>query len=161
MPTTTVKQSTHQENKARIDSRSRLNPVATAHDRRKEHPVIRQHSAGSSGQREVSPPPATRSRIDLPTRHIQTPQMQYTRLGQEQYQIAPARTFDQRGFNLSLPVLFLLSGYVVGAALVLIFGLDVLVGVPFSRVTLLPDIGFLFSGATLLYLSWNARDGCR
>jgi hypothetical protein len=87
--------------------------------------------------------------------------MQYTRLGQERYQSVPARTFDQRGLNLSLPVLFLLSGYVVGAALVLSFGLDILVGVPFSRVTLLPDIGFLFSGAALLYLSWNARDGCR
>jgi len=87
--------------------------------------------------------------------------MQHTRLGQEQYQIPPARAFDQRGFNLSLPVLFLLSGYVVGAALVLIFGLDILVGVPFSRVTLFSDIGFLFSGAALLYLSWNARDGCR
>jgi hypothetical protein len=62
---------------------------------------------------------------------------------------------------LSLPVLFLLSGYVVGAALVVIFGLDLLLGVPFSRVTLVSDIGFLFSGAALLYLSWNARDGCR
>jgi hypothetical protein len=161
MPTTTVKQSIHQENKVPIHSGSRLNPVATAHQRRNEHPVIRQQAVASSGQREASSPPAKRSRTDLPTRHIPTPQMQYTRLGQEQYQIAPARTFDQRGFNLSLPVLFLLSGYVVGAALVLIFGLDVLVGVPFSRVTLLPDIGFLFSGAALLYLSWNARDGCR
>src|SRR5690349_5707652 len=127
MPTTTVKQSIHQENKVPIHSESPLNPVATAHQRRKEHPVIRQQAVGSSGQREASSPPVTRSRTDLPTRHMPTPQRQFTPLGQEQYQSVPARSFDQRGLNLSLPVLFLISGYLVGAALVLIFGLDILV----------------------------------
>jgi hypothetical protein len=67
----------------------------------------------------------------------------------------------QAGINLSLPVLFILSGYVVGAALLVLCSLDLLLGVPFSRVNLVFDVGFLFSGAALLYLSWNAREGCR
>jgi hypothetical protein len=67
----------------------------------------------------------------------------------------------EAGINLSLPVLFILSGYLVGAALCVLFGLDLLLGVPFSRVSLIFDIGFLFCGAALVYLSWDARDGCR
>jgi hypothetical protein len=66
----------------------------------------------------------------------------------------------EAGIDLSLPVLFILSGYLVGAALCVLFGLDLLLGVPFSRVSLVFDIGFLFCGATLLYNSWDARDGC-
>ena len=76
-------------------------------------------------------------------------------------QVAQMRPKDETGFTFSLPMLFILSGYLVGAALVLICGLDLMFAVPFSRVNLVFDIGFLFCGATLVYLSWDARDGCR
>jgi hypothetical protein len=74
---------------------------------------------------------------------------------------AVERRPEQGGFQFTLPMLFVLSGYLVGAALVIICTLDLLLAVPFSRASLLFDIGFLFSGAALIYLSWNARDGCR
>jgi hypothetical protein len=161
MPTTTIKQSTHREKEVPLNPRSKSSLVAMSRERQLGGRDIRQEAKPRSRQPRASSPPAIRSRDGLPTRQIPTSLKQSKVVPQQQYQIAPAKTFDQRGFSLSLPMLFLLSGYVVGAALVLIFGLDVLVGVPFSRVTLFSDIGFLFSGATLLYLSWNARDGCR
>lgn len=62
---------------------------------------------------------------------------------------------------ITLPKFFLLCGYLVGVMLVLICALDLLIGVPFSRASMLFDVGFLISGVILLYLSWDARDGCR
>ena len=161
MATTTIKQSADRTNEARRNPRTNPTSVITTSERPTEHNLIRRNSALSSRQPRRSSAPAIRSQDGLPTRHIATPGTRAKVKPQEQYQIAPPRTREQPGLNLSLPLLFLLSGYVVGAALVLIFGLDLLVGMPFSRITPVSDIGFLFSGAALLYLSWDARDGCR
>jgi len=161
MSTTTIKQSTHHENEVPLNQRGDPTSVAISRERRAGSRDIRRESERRSRQPRPSSPPAIRSRADLPTRHIPTPHMQSKVVPQQQYQIVPARTHEQPGFNLSLPVLFLLSGYLVGAALVLMCGLDLLLAVPFSRVSLVFDIGFFFCGAALLYLSWNARDGCR
>ena len=60
----------------------------------------------------------------------------------------------------TLPKLFLLSGYLVGTAVVIMCAMDLALAVPFSRANTLFDVGFLFSGIALLYLSWNARDAC-
>jgi hypothetical protein len=161
MSTTTIKQSIHRENEVPLNPRSKPTSVAISREKRAGSRDIRQEAQPRSRQPRPSSPPAIRSRGDLPTRHIPTPHKQPKVVPQQQYQIVPARTHEQPAFNFSLPVLFLLSGYLVGAALVLMCGLDLLLGVPFSRVSLVFDIGFLFSGAALLYLSWNARDGCR
>lgn len=62
---------------------------------------------------------------------------------------------------ITLPRFFLLCGYMVGAILVLMCALDLSLAVPFSRASMVFDVGFLISGTILLYLSWDARDGCR
>jgi hypothetical protein len=161
MSTTMIKQSAHREIEVPLKPRREPTSVAISRERRAGSRDIRRESERRSRQPRPSSPPAIRSRSGLPTRHIPTPHMQSKAVGQQQYQIVPARAHEQPGFNLSLPVLFLVSGYLVGAALVLMCGLDLLLAVPFSRVSFVFDIGFLFSGAALLYLSWNARDGCR
>jgi hypothetical protein len=91
----------------------------------------------------------------METQHVQLP----PRLHAEQ--IAPMQRKEEAGLNLTLPMLFVLSGYVVGAVIAVICALDILFAVPFSRVNLVFDFGFLFCGASLVYLSWDARDGCR
>jgi len=64
------------------------------------------------------------------------------------------------GFEFSLAKAFLLLGYLFGTFLTVICAMDLLAGYPFSRVSLEFDTGFLFAGMSLIYLSWNARDGC-
>jgi hypothetical protein len=63
--------------------------------------------------------------------------------------------------TISLATLFLGFGYLIGGALTAICAADLIFSVPFSRVNLVFDVGFLACGLMLLYLSWNARDGCR
>jgi hypothetical protein len=82
--------------------------------------------------------------------------------------VHPIRAIDSRTLGIdretylrqSLPKLFIFSGYVVGSALAFIFALDLLFAMPFSRVSWVFDVGFVFCGAVLVYLSWNAREGC-
>jgi hypothetical protein len=49
-----------------------------------------------------------------------------------------------------------ISGMVVAGLIALIFTADLAVGIPFGRVAMVTDIGFLVSGLILGYLSWNA-----
>jgi hypothetical protein len=49
-----------------------------------------------------------------------------------------------------------IAGMVVAGLLALIFTADLAVGIPFGRVELLTDVGFLTSALILGYLSWNA-----
>jgi hypothetical protein len=51
-----------------------------------------------------------------------------------------------------------IAGMVVAGLLALIFGLDLVpgLGIPFSGVEKVTDIGFLISATILGYLSWNA-----
>lgn len=161
MSTTMIKQSAHREIEVVLKPGAEPTSAASWRERRAGGRDIRRESERLSRPLQASSPPRIRPRADLPRRHIPTPHMQSKVVGQQQYKIVPGRTPGQPGFNLSLAVLFLVSGYLVGATLVLMCGLDLLLAVPFSRVSLVFDIGFLFSGATLLYLSWNARNGCR
>jgi hypothetical protein len=47
-------------------------------------------------------------------------------------------------------------GFVTAASLLILFGLDLAVGWPFMRASLLMDISFTVCGLILGYLSWNA-----
>jgi hypothetical protein len=49
-----------------------------------------------------------------------------------------------------------IAGMVVAGLLTLIFTADLAVGIPFGRVELTTDVGFLASAVILGYLSWNA-----
>lgn len=90
-----------------------------------------------------------------------------TRVAPKRRQLSPApgeipvSVARSPGVNFSLSKLFLLSGFFVGATLVVICALDMVLGVPLFGASTVFDAGFLFSGALLLYLSWNARDEWR
>jgi len=49
-----------------------------------------------------------------------------------------------------------IAGMVVAGLLVLAFGVDLALGIPFGGADMITDAGFLVSGAILGYLSWNA-----
>ena len=65
------------------------------------------------------------------------------------------------GSAISLPTLFLTCGFVTGTVLALASVLDLATEVPFLRASAVFDVGLLFSSVTLLYLSYEARDGAR
>ncbi len=48
------------------------------------------------------------------------------------------------------------AGMVVAGLFVLLFGMDLALGIPFQRASTIVDLGFLFSSLVLGYLSWNA-----
>lgn len=49
-----------------------------------------------------------------------------------------------------------IAGMVVAGLLVLVFGLDLALKIPFSQAQPMMDLGFVVSGAILGYMSWNA-----
>jgi hypothetical protein len=55
-----------------------------------------------------------------------------------------------------MPKALVISGFVVSALILLLFGLDLAVGIPFEKVNPTIDITFLVSSLLLAYLSWNA-----
>lgn len=62
--------------------------------------------------------------------------------------------------RFSLELLFILCGYAVGSLLALMSLMDLCVGVPFYKASVLFDSGLLFASTILLYLSYDAQDGC-
>jgi len=46
-------------------------------------------------------------------------------------------------------------GLVVAALLLIIFGLDLALGIPFGKPSMMMDVGFVVCGAILAYLSWT------
>ena len=48
-----------------------------------------------------------------------------------------------------------IAGAVIAVLLVLVFGLDLAVKIPFKRASLLMDIGFLVAAALLAFISWT------
>jgi threonine/homoserine/homoserine lactone efflux protein len=50
---------------------------------------------------------------------------------------------------------FALFGVATALVLIMLFGLDLAVGVPFQRVSLLMDVTYVFCGAVLAWLSWS------
>ncbi len=51
---------------------------------------------------------------------------------------------------------FIYFGFITGTFLSIIFGLDLLLGIPFQHASPLMDITFFLCGPTLGYLSWDA-----
>lgn len=47
-------------------------------------------------------------------------------------------------------------GMGVGALLAVVFGLDMVLGIPLGRASTMMDIGFLIAGLILTYMSWDA-----
>jgi len=54
-----------------------------------------------------------------------------------------------------MPKALCILGMAVSLLLIIIFGLDLAMGVPFSGRSGVMDVGFLFAAATLAYLSWT------
>jgi hypothetical protein len=54
-----------------------------------------------------------------------------------------------------MPKALTISGMVVAVSLLLTFGLDLAVGVPFGKASQAMDIAFLICAALLGYTSWN------
>ena len=54
-----------------------------------------------------------------------------------------------------MPKALCLVGSVVAALLLLIFGLDLAVGFPFNRESMMMDVGCLVASAALGYISWT------
>ncbi len=61
----------------------------------------------------------------------------------------------------SVPALLVSVGYIVGAILAILFALDLAIGMPFSRASVVFDASALLCGTTLIYLSWDAWDAVR
>ena len=61
------------------------------------------------------------------------------------------------GLQLTVAHAFILFGYLVGIALFLIFGLDLLMGVPFDRGSVSYGGANVVGGLTLIYLSYNCQ----
>ena len=54
-----------------------------------------------------------------------------------------------------MPKAICLVGSVVAVLLLLVFGLDLLVGFPFHRESMMMDIGFVVCSLCLVYMSWS------
>ncbi len=54
-----------------------------------------------------------------------------------------------------MPKALCIFGAVIAALLLLVFGFDLALKVPFGRASIMLDIGFVISGGILGYLSWT------
>ena len=54
-----------------------------------------------------------------------------------------------------MPKALSISGIVIAIVLLLLFGLDLAVGFPFSKASMAMDIGFVVAALLLGYLSWS------
>jgi Flp pilus assembly protein TadB len=61
------------------------------------------------------------------------------------------------GWHFSIEKLFVYSSYVVAITLFVVFGLDLLTGMPFWRASLLFDVTNVVGGLTLAWLTWNTH----
>ncbi len=50
---------------------------------------------------------------------------------------------------------FAIFGFVVAIVLLLVFGLDLAVGIPFDRISLITDILFVLASLALGFVSWT------
>lgn len=56
----------------------------------------------------------------------------------------------------AMPKALTISGMVVSALVLIIFLLDVILGWPFGKVSMMMDIGFILAAGGLGYMSWSA-----
>lgn len=55
-----------------------------------------------------------------------------------------------------MPKALSISGMVIAALLLILFGMDLAIGVPFRGVSMLMDVGFILCALLLGYLGWSA-----
>lgn len=65
------------------------------------------------------------------------------------------------GFHFTLAHAFVVFGYIVGFSLFAVFGLDLLLEIPFQRGSIMYDVANVVGGLTLMYLSWNCQRDLR
>ncbi len=53
-----------------------------------------------------------------------------------------------------MPKVLTISGFVVALLVLLIFGLDLALGIPFNKTSMAMDIAFVLCGIGLGYMSW-------
>lgn len=53
-----------------------------------------------------------------------------------------------------MPKVLTISGFVVAVLVLLIFGLDLALGIPFNKTSMMMDIGFVLCAIGLGYMSW-------
>jgi len=54
-----------------------------------------------------------------------------------------------------MPKIMTIIGLVLAGLIVLLFGVDLALGIPFGRTSMAMDIAFVICGAILAYLSWS------
>jgi hypothetical protein len=54
-----------------------------------------------------------------------------------------------------MPKILTISGMVVAVLVLLVFGLDLALEIPFKRASMWMDIGFILCAAALAYMSWS------
>ena len=114
-------------------------------NRRRVQPVAKRTSPASPQQRRTKVKPTRRV-----AQNAQKPQQAAPRL-----ESAEASLDDGRQFTIVHA--FILLGYLVGIVLVVVFGSDLLVEIPFDRASISYDIANVTAGLTLVYLSWNCQ----
>ena len=61
------------------------------------------------------------------------------------------------GWHFSIEKLFVYFSYALAITLCVIFGLDLLTGIPFRRANILYDVANVVGGLTLAFLAWNTH----
>lgn len=142
-------------NTANSTPQKRAAPVSTAELPRKETKsgnrttrvqTVTKRNAPVSPESRRTKPRATRR---VPN-NAQKPKPAASRL-----ETTEASLDDGRQFSVAHA--FILLGYFVGIALVLVFGSDLLAQIPFDRASISYDIANVAGGLTLVYLSWNCQ----
>ena len=54
-----------------------------------------------------------------------------------------------------MPKFFAICALIVALGLLLIFGLDLAISVPFKKASTVMDVGFVICGLALAYMSWT------
>lgn len=53
-----------------------------------------------------------------------------------------------------MPKALTIIGMIIAALILVIFGLDLALGVPFQKISMVMDIGFVVAAILLAYMSW-------
>lgn len=124
---------------------SRTRPSASGAAVRGRSPVSRQAPRGQVilAQRREAPPAPARKRAPRPQPAPVPPSAA----------LPPTPTSRRTSPGFALEKMFTVLGLTVGALMAILFGIDLATALPFHRASLVCDVGFLVSGALLVYLS--------
>lgn len=153
--------------KADVAARRRKAASRSSTDRAQAPPP--QDKARASGQQQRRAKPSARQATPVAGRRQRTPQetermrrQQRAQLQQSPRSKVPtsqptAAPRDEEEWRFSVELAFVYASYFVSAALVLLFGFDLLTGIPFKRASVLFDVTNVICGLALGYLSWNTH----